>query len=179
MMEHTHPPKLDVILAAHAPQPIEGHDLLLNYKRLLQETQGLGGENALHWLARTESRPDPAGLPAIWLHLTIETTLPQVCQRCLGTVEVPVQIEREFRFVESEAIAEQQDDESEVDLLAISREFDLAALIEDEVLLDLPLVPRHLTCPQQVKLTSVDADFDAGGEKPSPFAVLAQLKSRD
>jgi len=179
MIEHKHPPHLDIKHAAPTQLQIEGHETLSNCERLMQEAQGLGGENLLHWTALVELRPDAAGLPSPWLHLTVETSVPQICQRCLGPVDVAVQVDREFRFVESEAVAEQQDEECDEDLLVTSREFDLAALIEDEVLMALPLVPRHDTCPVKVKMVAVDKDFDAPVEKPNPFAVLAQLKGKD
>ena len=179
MMEHKHPPYLDVKHAAQASLHQEGVETLSNYERLMAESKGLGGDNALNWTATAELRPDPAGQPAPWLTLTVQTTLPQICQRCLEAVDVPVQVAGEFRFVESEAVAEQQDDDCEEDLLVTSREFDLAALIEDEVLLALPLVPRHEVCPVRVKMAAADKDFDAPAEKPNPFAVLAQLKKPD
>jgi len=177
-MEHKHPPKLDVRHAATSQLLMEGHDLLSSYERLMLEVQGLAAENVLNWTARVDLRPDVAGQPAHWLHLTVTTTLPQICQRCLGPVDVLVQVDREFRFVENEAVAEQQDDECEEDLLVISREFDLATLVEDEVLMALPLVPRHETCPVNVKMAAADDDFETPVEKPNPFAVLAQLKGK-
>lgn len=178
-MEYKHPPHLDVKHAAQDNLHLEGVDVLSNYHRLMQESKGLGGENALNWIALVELRPDPSGQPAPWLRLTFAATLPQVCQRCMGPVAVPVQVAREFRFVESEVLAEQQDDDCEEDLLVTSRDFDLAALVEDEVLLALPLVPRHEVCPVSVKMTLTDNDFEAPADKPNPFAVLAQLKKPD
>ncbi|MDD2924180.1 YceD family protein [Rhodoferax sp.] len=179
MSEHKSPPKLDVRHAAQSSLRMEGYDLLSNYERLMQETHGLGGENVVNWTAMTEWRPNPSGQPFAWLHLTVQTCFPQVCQRCLTPVDITVQIDREFRFVESEAVAEQQDDESEEDLLVASREFDLAGLIEDEILMGLPLVPRHDNCPVRVKLTAVDEQFDQAAQKPNPFSVLSQLKDKD
>jgi len=176
MNETQHPPKLDIKQSAQASLHFEGLDKLSNYERLMQEAQGPSAENALHWSALTEWRADAVGHAVPWLHLTVKTSLPQICQRCLGPVDVQVQIARDFRFVESESAAEQQDDESEEDVLVISRAFDLAVLIEDEVLMDLPLIARHEVCPVAVKLAAVDADFDSPAEKPNPFAVLAQLK---
>ncbi len=170
---------MDVKHAAHASEPLSGHDLLSNYERLTQETQGLGAENALNWSAQANLRQDEAGNESIWLQLTVDTTLPLICQRCLSPVDVPVQVDRWFRFVETEAAALEQDDESEEDLLVMSREFDLASLIEDEVLMDLPLVPRHDTCPVAVKLAAADADFEDVPTKPNPFAVLAGLKDKN
>jgi uncharacterized protein len=79
--------------------------------------------------------------------------------------------------VETEVQAELEDDESLEDVLVASQDFDLASLIEDEVLLDLPLVPRHDVCPVDVKLAVADADFEQQQEKPHPFAALASLKS--
>jgi uncharacterized protein len=179
MNEHKRPPKLDIRHAALSQLQTEGHDVLSNYERLTQEANGLAGRNALHWMVQVELRPNAAGQSEPWLHLTVETALPQTCQRCLGLVDVSVQVDREFRFVESEVVAEQQDDDCEEDLLVSSREFDLQALIEDEVLMALPLVPRHETCPVKVKMMAVDKDFDAPEEKPNPFAVLAKLKNKD
>ena len=92
-------------------------------------------------------------------------------------MDVPLEVDREFRFVADEATAEALDDESEEDLLAMSREFDLHELIEDELLMALPVVPKHTECPTAVPLASSDDDFEeASAEKPNPFAALAGLR---
>ncbi len=176
MNQHQLPPHIDIKHAAQADLHLAGHNLLSNYERLSQEAQGLGLENHLDWTAHLELRQDAAGQATHWLHLTVSTLMPQTCQRCLGPVDIPITIDRLFRFVESEAVAEEQDDESEEDLLVTSREFDLSSLIEDEVLMELPLIPRHEVCPVAPKLAVADADFEAASEKPNPFAQLAQLK---
>ena len=102
------------------------------------------------------------------------------CKRCVRLYSIALDCyprrERAFRFVETEAQAELEDDASPEDLLVLSRDFDLAALMEDEVLMDLPVVPRHEICPVPVKLAAVDADFEEIAPKPNPFAVLAGLK---
>lgn len=145
----------------------------------MQETKGLGAENMLNWSARFELQTGQTGQAQVWLHLVVGVSLPLTCQRCLTAVEVPVQIDRTFKFVDTEAQAELEDDESQEDLLVSSREFDLSALIEDEVLMDLPVVPRHDTCPVALKLAAVDVDFEDVPAKPNPFAVLAGLKTPD
>ncbi len=92
-------------------------------------------------------------------------------------VDVPLDVERSFRFVADEATAEALDEECDEDLLALSREFDLRELIEDELLMALPVVPRHEECPTSVPLASSDDDFEvANSEKPNPFAALAALR---
>ena len=64
------------------------------------------------------------------------------------------------------------DAESEDDVLAISRSLDVPELLEDELLLALPLVPRHEVCPEPLPVPE-----EAPEEKaPHPFAALAALK---
>ena len=112
-----------------------------------------------------------------WLHLRVDATFPMLCQRCLGPVDVPLWVERSFRFVPDEATAEALDEEFEEDLLALAPDFDLHTLIEDELLMALPLVPLHEECPEPVPLASSDADFEAANAgKPNPFAALASLR---
>ncbi|MEO8120723.1 MAG: YceD family protein [Rhodoferax sp.] len=131
----------------------------------------------LNWSAQGEVRADEAGAEQIWLHLTVDVSLPLTCQRCLGPVDLEVTVNQSFRFVASEETAEAQDEEAEEDVLALSQDFKLSDLIEDEVLMALPVVPRHETCPVEVKLAAVDPGFDtASAEKRNPFAVLAKLQ---
>lgn len=144
----------------------------------MQETKGLGAENIVDWSVRAESLTDQSGQPQAWLHLEVELDLPLICQRCLGTVNEHGRIQRSYRFVDTEAQAEQQDDESEEDLLVISRDFDLVALIEDEVLMDMPVVPRHELCPVAIQLTTADSGFEATSVKPNPFSALAAFKAK-
>ncbi|MGA8785898.1 MAG: YceD family protein, partial [Polaromonas sp.] len=101
------------------------------------------------------------------------------CQRCMGTVAVPLEVDQWYRFVASEDIAMAQDDESEEDLLVMEPQFDLLAVLEDELLMALPLVPMHEECPvAPVLKTGEDALTAEAAEKPNPFAVLAQLKKK-
>lgn len=144
----------------------------------MQETHGKGAENPLNWSVRAWTSVDPAGSSQAWLHVDAHLMLPLICQRCLGPANEAIHIQRSYRFVESEAQAELEDEESEEDLLVISADFDLAALIEDEVLMDMPVVPRHEVCPVPVKLAAVDADFEAVLVKPNPFAALSVLKTK-
>jgi uncharacterized protein len=62
-------------------------------------------------------------------------------------------------------------------MLVISPQFDLLELVEDELLMALPVSPKHEKCPGDLKLSTADADFEAEAERPNPFAKLAQLKT--
>jgi uncharacterized protein len=181
--------RLDVAGLAQANGYIKSEDLLQKYERLRQESCWLEADftsaEVVSWQADGESVENAGETskvkPQIWLHLTAHTTLPQTCQRCLAEVGTQLEVNRSYRFVADEATAEAEDDASEEDLLAISREFNLLELIEDELLMALPLVPMHDVCPVQPKMAVADADFEGDGEavgagKPNPFAVLAALK---
>lgn len=169
--------RLDVKAFAKAGGSLSGQDLLSNYERLLEESSGQGVDRPVHWAVRGELRTDAGGLEQVWLHLHAEASLPMVCQRCMGPVDTALVVDHAFRFVATEAQAEIEDEASEEDVLALSRDFNLKDLVEDELLMALPVVPRHEVCPSEVRLTAQDADFEAAtAEKPNPFAVLAGLR---
>ena len=97
------------------------------------------------------------------------------CQRCLMSVAADVTAQRSFLFVHGEDTAAELDSDSEDDVLALTRSLDVRELIEDELLLALPIVPRHETCPQPLLLAS-EPDAAPEEEAPHPFAALAALK---
>lgn len=172
------PRRLDVRRFAEEGAELDGTDPLRGFARLASETEGDAAGLAVHWLARGELLNPRHVHPQVWVHLQADAKLPLVCQRCLRPVEVPLQVNRSFRFVADEATAAAEDDQSEEDLLALSRSFDLLELVEDELLMELPVTPRHDVCPEPVKMSAIDEAFEAAGaEKVHPFAVLGRLKT--
>jgi uncharacterized protein len=180
--------RLDVAALAQANGYLKGQNPLSKYERLRQEScrleADLSDAETVTWQADGEWVESVGELakvkPQVWLHLTAQAHLPQTCQRCLGEVSSLLEVERSYRFVADEATAEAEDDDCEEDLLAISREFNLLSLIEDELLMALPQVPMHDICPVQPKMAAVDENFEGEGNagKPNPFAVLAALKGK-
>ncbi|HMH17300.1 MAG TPA: DUF177 domain-containing protein [Burkholderiales bacterium] len=67
-----------------------------------------------------------------------------VCQRCLGPLQVPVEIDAELQL--SESLREISEADDEVDRVLASRHMEVGQLVEDEVILALPMVPRHEEC---------------------------------
>jgi uncharacterized protein len=147
-------------------------------QRLAAEARGTLEGRQVEWSVQGEMLNAGHVQPQVWLHLQAGATLPMTCQRCLEAVDVPLQVDRSFRFVADEATAAAEDETAEEDLLALSRAFDLPALVEDELLMEVPVVPRHDVCPHPVPLSSADADFEDGGAPEHPFAVLKALKDR-
>lgn len=153
--------------------------LLQDMERLAQETQGLQPDFAVKWQANAELRAGSGPEADIWLHLDAAATVPLTCQRCMGVVITPVNVDQWYRFVATEQIAMAEDDESEEDLLVMEPQFDLLAVLEDELLMALPLVPMHDVCPVTPQLSAGDSvEVTEASEKPNPFAVLAQLKKK-
>lgn len=177
MTKEFSPRQLDIKAFAQVGGTLSGHDSLLTYERLAHEAKGLHPDLLVDWQARGELRTAMGGAGQVWLCIKVKASLPMECQRCLTPVEVPLEVEREFRFVADEATAEALDDDCDEDLLALSRDFDLHGLIEDELLMALPVVPKHDECPTVVPLASSDEDFEeANADKPNPFASLAGLR---
>ena len=97
----------------------------------------------------------------------------------MGPVPTSVEVNQWYRFVATEDIAMAEDDESEEDLLVMAPQFDLLELVEDELLMGLPLVPMHGECPQgAAPEVATDLVPNELAEKPNPFAILSELKKK-
>jgi uncharacterized protein len=108
-----------------------------------------------------------------FLDLTLRATVQMKCQRCLGAMAESIDASYRFQFVKDEATAQALDEaQDEVDTLVHSRQFDLHELIEDEMLMALPIVSLHEACPE-----AGAAAFLLEDTKPNPFAVLKNLKN--
>lgn len=157
--------------------PLSASALLQDMKRLIQEVPGLQPDFSVHWEARAEFRPRPSTNAEVWLHLQAKTSVPLTCQRCMEVVLTPLRINQWYRFVATEDIAMAEDDQSEEDLLVMEPQFDLLALLEDELLMALPLVPMHDPCPAAPRLCTGEADVvGESAERPNPFAELVRIK---
>jgi len=102
------------------------------------------------------------------LKLAVDGSVRLECQRCLGSLDFPVHLEAQLEFASSEAEITAADDD--IERVVASREMSVAALVEDEVLLALPMVPKHEQCSAAAGL-GADA-------KPSAFEALAALRKR-
>lgn len=172
---------LDVLGFAQAAALLSGVTPLRQLERLQHEAvNDTGLTPEVTWSAQGEWRAQNGEPDQAWLHLQAQISLPLACQRCLHPVRVPLVVDRAFRFVADEATAMAQDGESEEDVLVLSRSFDLLALIEDELLMALPVLSQHESCAIPISSSSRAAREDApeDGQRPHPFAALAQLVSK-
>jgi uncharacterized protein len=78
------------------------------------------------------------------LRLSVRGSVELLCQRCLDPIQVPIAIDAELQLAESVREISEADDE--IDRVLASRHMDVGGLVEDEVILALPMVPRHEQC---------------------------------
>lgn len=124
-MEHSFAPtRLDIKALAQSASTVSGTICFQGMRASPKACMG-PRDLTIAWSARGEWRTGAAGQGEAWLHLTLDTSLPLLCQRCLGPVDIPLSVQRAFRFVTSEEEAQAQDDEVDEDLLVLSREFNL------------------------------------------------------
>ena len=176
------PQKLDLSAFAKAEGLLQGQLPIGSFPRLMDELQSIARQSDqdyfVQWTAQGRAQPVLGGKDNIWLDLEVKTAIPQICQRCLNLAALPVDFEHTYRFVATEQQAEEEDEASEEDVLVLSKAFNLLELIEDELLMAMPLIPMHETCPEQLPTEAVDPDFQEGDAKPNPFGALAALKKK-
>jgi uncharacterized protein len=110
------------------------------------------------------------------LHITVQGTLAMVCQRCLEPLSFEVDVDNVLHMVHSEADLDSEEDELNAILagsdapekMVGSDMFDIFNLIEDEVILSIPVANTHDVCDEKLPTSS--------GQKASAFDVLAKLK---
>jgi uncharacterized protein len=137
-------------------------------------------EASVEWAAQGTLRAVAGAEPELWLHLQAEAGVVLQCQRCLQAMPQPLGVDRRFRFVRGEDEAARLDEETEDDdVLALPDLLDLRDLVEDELILALPLVPRHDgPCPEPLPQPANDDSTDRAAEAEHPFAALAALRAR-
>ncbi len=104
-----------------------------------------------------------------WLQLDVAGEPVLCCQRCLGGVKFPLHISSRLQLMASGEVWPDDDlDDDESDAIVAEEELAVLSLIEDEVLLALPIASRHEKCEPP--------SASAIGHGSSPFAALAALK---
>lgn len=173
------PHRLDVAAVASRSASLGGEFPLASLARL-SESSGRAADvqGAVTWQVEGSQTARAGQAPERWLHLRAQARIERTCQRCLNPVQLDLSIDQRLRFVESEDEAARLDAELEEDVLPLQPSIDLAELIEDELLLALPLIPKHDRCPELWPGLRTTENPEAKQNDPSenPFAVLAALK---
>ena len=110
------------------------------------------------------------------LDLVVGGRLALCCQRCLSELGWELAVETALLPIRAgQDLPEDELDNDEVDTIEVDGDggFDVLSLVEDEIILALPIAPRHADCgmPETVA-TSGDTC------RQSPFAALAGLQGK-
>jgi uncharacterized protein len=156
---------------------MQGQWSLAAMPRLVSSLAATPADALAPWQVQASLKPVTGGAPEMWLHLQASATVLLQCQRCLQDMTEALVVDRRIRFVRTEAEAARLDEESEDDVLALVPRLDLQALFEDELILGLPLVPRHDACPKPLSAAAAATGAATVDAAPHPFAALAALKA--
>ena len=188
-------PLLERALAAGA-LPAQGCFADQELPRL--RSAGVRVTESVQWQFSPDARPVSVAHPRRRWHLNVVAKLHCTCERCLEPVELSVQSKRAFEFFASSALADKataeqaHDDElaaaesDDVDFLSSEDGLSLRDLVEDELLLALPMAPKHAQCspPAALDRPNVGSGLSQGGgaqatagqDAPvSPFLGLKDL----
>ncbi len=165
----------------------------IDIERLARMVDGLpeqpaGEAGLVKWSVRGEIGESGLHLGKYLLHFHVQANPLLECQRCNALFVFPVNTETVLHLVKSEDDldsddfqAESQEEDFVDDLpekVVGSHHFDLLAQVEDELILSVPYVPKHDICPG-AQATASEASQEPVAKRPSPFAVLEQLKHKD
>lgn len=144
----------------------EGERAVAEFTRLSEEVANTSG--AVRW--SVQGGTHALGYPM--LHLSVRASVQLMCQRCLTPYTYEIESESILVLAKSEDAADELEEnltDEDIDVVVGSKTMNIIELIEDEVLLEIPLSPRHDVCPDQLG-QSVEAA--ASVKKTSPFEVL-------
>jgi uncharacterized protein len=164
-----------------APQSYQGAGFLTmtDMPRLAKEASSVNLGDGFAWQMETHFENSPGSEPRQILDLALKGRLHLVCQRCLQDCAVNLDEKRRFILVATEVEADDYplEDEEQEPLVA-SQHFNLLETIEDEVLLSLPLIPKHPEgfCEPHATVFGLEEEDEGADERENPFNILKNMK---
>lgn len=171
---HSQPPaqraeltRIDGFRFVEGGQVLRGKCTVAGLGRLQDLLASNAGELDFEFLGTT----DEAGRPA--LRVRVEGELQLTCQRCLKALAHALRIDELLVLARSEAEIEAQPVDPETpDRVLGGKDMEVGTLLEDEILLAVPVAPRHEQCSAEA------GSIKKGGAQASPFSELRGLLDR-
>lgn len=158
----SHQPVIDGLEFARTGSRLHGAWPVAGFSRLRDVLRTDEGALQYELLGVAQERGYPA------LRLRVGGALQLVCQRCLGALEFPLHIDVSLGLAATQAEIDAEPLAAEgPERIVASGEMPVRDLVEDEVLLAIPLAPRHERCAVR--------DAGAASGESSPFAGLRGL----
>ena len=153
------------------------------HSRVAQEVSKIESGDGFHWKIDTYFEEAHGELTHQIVDLELNGRLHVVCQRCLESCTLDLAEKRQFMMVTTEAQADEYPIENDqLEPLVISQQFDLLSTIEDEILLSLPLIPKHPkgTCQAHAsffgELGGMAVESERLENPENPFNILKNMK---
>ena len=169
------PVTIDPVKAAQKRSDYEGVIPLVNLTRLTESLLDKQGEVAV----RVECGTDQQGLTVIQGSASCEVSV--TCERCGDAMTLSLDCSFAYTPVKPDDDAALELIPERYDVIEKDEhgEINLRQLVEDELILALPLFPMHDEAVCAVSAASMSfGDIGPEPEKPNPFAVLAELKKK-
>ncbi|WP_108469440.1 YceD family protein [Polynucleobacter difficilis] len=168
-------------------QTYTGHGFLAldALPRVALEAATRSPDDGFDWAVETFFDGIVGGEPRLKMNLNLKGQMHLICQRCMQPCLVEVEESPQFVFLANEALADafpMEDDALEP--LVMDSQFDLLGTIEDEILLSLPLIPKHPegACEPAALRSGADDSMnqDETTKKPdNPFNILKNMKKKE
>jgi uncharacterized protein len=171
-----------VDLCAHQAYKGSGFLGIRDLPRVAEGASTVETGDGFHWKLETYFEDSPGSEPRQLMNLELKGQIHLVCQRCLKECPVELSEGRRFALVGSEEEADAfpiEDDQQEP--LVASQHFDVLETIEDEILLSLPLIPKHPegVCEAHAPTFGADTVRSESLEKrENPFNILKNIKKK-
>ncbi|MEK8021990.1 MAG: YceD family protein [Candidatus Parabeggiatoa sp.] len=165
------PTLIEPVGLAFQGKQLKGQVSLMQMSRLHDSLCEVGGEVYIDWLFTTDDKQRPTVIGSV------QTLLKMICQRCLQPMQWPIDAKVALIILKNG----QTEDELPVGYEALtltSTQVSLITLIENELILALPIVARHTTCPSNEYQLAENFNKDLTYQN-NPFHVLSELKLRD
>ena len=160
----SHSPVIDGLEFARTGSKLQGAWPVAEFSRLRDVLRTDEGTLQYELLGVPQERAYPA------LRLKVGGTLQLVCQRCLGALEFALHIDVSLGLAATQAEVDAEPLEAEgPERIVAGPEMPVRDMVEDEVLLAIPLAPRHERCAGR--------EAEAASKDSSPFAGLRGLVS--
>lgn len=161
-------PVIEPAKFARAGGDLRGSLPLSEMPRLREVLPGDSGIASYHVRGFLDARERPA----IEMEVAAQVTL--ACQRCLGPMQQQVGSRRTVVFESgADEFAPMDDEDESEDIVPDVQQLDVRQLIEEELLLSLPIAPRH----EEGKCEGGTAAAHQGpAPSESPFAILGSLR---
>jgi len=174
MSDHSLPKTVDALKYADQNKVLEGHVAVKLMPRLLEMLEDESGFVQVY----LEFDRDEQRLRV--LKGRLNATLQMRCERCLKPVAKEIESNFELGIVLSDEDAKQLPRRYEPLLLELDEPLELKEVIEEELILSLPMFAYHEACAGDYEQADNEPAEDAvdkdEGEKENPFSVLSELK---